>query len=96
MKRKFLVLLSVLIMASLVIVGCGKKDNNETKPAEENTQTETAENTEENNEEENKDTQNFEGKTLNVVATSDSYVPLFDKFTEKTWRKGRIPFYVKW
>lgn len=87
MKRKFLVLLSVLIMASLVIVGCGKKDDNETKPAEENTQTETAENTEENNEEENKDTQNFEGKTLNVVATSDSYVPLFDKFTEKTGAK---------
>lgn len=48
MKRKFLVLLSILIMASLVIVGCGKKDSNEEKPAEENTQTETAENTEEN------------------------------------------------
>ncbi len=87
MKRKFLVLLSILIMASLVIVGCGKKDNNEEKPAEENTQTETAENTEENKEEENKDAQNFEGKTLNVVATSDSYVPLFDKFTEKTGAK---------
>lgn len=87
MKRKFLVLLSVLIMASLVIVGCGKKDDNDAKPAEENTQTETAENTEENKEDENKDTQNFEGKTLNVVATSDSYVPLFDKFTEKTGAK---------
>ncbi|MDO4594704.1 MAG: ABC transporter substrate-binding protein [Tissierellia bacterium] len=29
----------------------------------------------------------FGGRTLNVVATSDSYVPLFDKFTEKTGAK---------
>lgn len=27
---------------------------------------------------------NFEGKTLNVVATSDSYVPLFEEFTKQT------------
>lgn len=29
----------------------------------------------------------FEGKTLNVIATSDVYVPLFDKFTEETGAK---------
>lgn len=29
----------------------------------------------------------FEGKTLNVIATSESYVPLFDKFTEETGAK---------
>lgn len=29
----------------------------------------------------------FNGRTMNVVATSDSYVPLFDKFTEKTGAK---------
>lgn len=27
---------------------------------------------------------NFEGRTMNVVATSDSYVPLFEKFTQET------------
>ena len=35
-------------------------------------------------EEETKETSNFDGRTLNVVATSESYVPLFEEFTEET------------
>lgn len=33
------------------------------------------------------DLPDFEGRSLNVVATSDSYVPLFDKFSELTGAK---------
>ena len=32
-------------------------------------------------------TKNFEGKTLNVVATSEKYKKLFDKFSEETKAK---------
>ena len=35
-------------------------------------------------------TKNFEGKTLNVVATSEKYKKLFDKFSEET--KAKVEF----
>lgn len=37
-----------------------------------------------------KETNSFEGKTLNVVATSEKYKPLFDKFSEET--KASVEF----
>lgn len=36
-------------------------------------------------------TKNFEGKTLNVVATSEKYKKLFDKFSEET--KAKVEFF---
>mgnify|MGYP000965830570 CR=1 FL=1 len=38
-------------------------------------------------------TKNFEGKTLNVVATSEKYKKLFDKFSEET--KAEVEFQVE-
>ena len=35
-------------------------------------------------------TKNFEGKTLNVVATSEKYKKLFDKFSDET--KAKVEF----
>lgn len=43
----------------------------------------TSENEDADSKEDSEDN-NFEGKTLNVVATSDSYVPLFEEFTKQT------------
>jgi len=57
---------------------------------EENKAEETTEETEDEKEEASEEktevaeAPNFEGRTLNVVATSDSYVPLFDEFTKET------------
>lgn len=57
---------------------------------EENKAEETTEETEDEKEEASEEKTevaealNFEGRTLNVVATSDSYVPLFDEFTNQT------------
>ncbi|WP_262123258.1 ABC transporter substrate-binding protein [Anaerococcus sp. Marseille-Q5996] len=57
---------------------------------EENKAEETTEETEDEKEEASEEETevaealNFEGRTLNVVATSDSYVPLFDEFTKET------------
>jgi ABC-type Fe3+ transport system, periplasmic component len=37
-----------------------------------------------------KTTQKFKGKTMNVVATSDAYQPLFDKFSKQTGAKVKV------
>lgn len=58
----------------------------EEKPAEEERQEEAEKDAEEQRETE-ADATSFEGRTLNVVATSEAYVPLFEKFTEKTGAK---------
>lgn len=63
----------LILVMSLVLAGCvqteqQKQPEQEVKPEQ---QTQTAMPT-------------FEGKTLNVVATSDKYKVLFDKFTEET------------
>lgn len=100
MKNKFLSRLSLALIAVFALTSCGADNSNkeeskteETK-IEESAQTKGNEETTEdsdNNEEANKDEEkaetNFDGRTLNVVATSESYVPLFDEFTKETGAK---------
>ena len=89
MNNKFLKLFSVLIAALFVltgIVGCSKPA--EKAPEEKPAATEQAEEKKDEPKEDAKEEKaNFEGRTLNVVATSDKYVKLFDKFTEATGAK---------
>lgn len=88
-----------LLMAMIMIFSlsaCGNADkkteevNNdvktETKIEEKKDDKESADKKEEAEEAE-VDLPDFEGRSLNVVATSDSYVPLFDKFSELTGAK---------
>lgn len=100
MKNKFLSKLSLALIAVFALTSCGADNSNkeegkteETK-IEESAQTKENEETTEdsdNNEEANKDEEkaetNFDGRTLNVVATSESYVPLFEEFTKETGAK---------
>ena len=100
MKNKFLSKLSLALIAVFALTSCGANNSNkeeskteETK-VEESAQTKANEETTEdsdNNEEANKDEEkaetNFDGRTLNVVATSESYVPLFEEFTKETGAK---------
>ncbi len=75
---------------------CGNADN-KTEEVNEDQKTETKveeknddKETEDKNEgvgEAEIDLPDFEGRSLNVVATSDSYVPLFDRFSELTGAK---------
>lgn len=74
-KKYFKIVLSLLII-SIVIVGCSpEKPVDEEKP-EDNTQSEE--------EVENGEKLDFEGRQMNVVATSEQYKELFDKFGEET------------
>lgn len=77
MKNKFLKMLSLSLMLIFALTACQSKDNSKETTSKESTKTE----------EKAGDAKKFEGKTLNVVATSDKYVKLFDKFTEKTGAK---------
>ncbi|WP_054251466.1 ABC transporter substrate-binding protein [Neofamilia massiliensis] len=89
MKKNFYKVLALLMVFMVVLTACGTKDANEAeKPAETPAEAteEKVEQAEEQTEEEVEEA-NFDGRTLNVVATSESYVPLFDKFTEKTGAK---------
>lgn len=100
MKNKFLSRLSLALIAVFALTSCGadnsNKEESKTKETkiEESAQTKENEETTEdsdNNEEANKDEEkaetNFDGRTLNVVATSESYVPLFEEFTKETGAK---------
>lgn len=100
MKDKFLSRLSLALIAVFALTSCGadNSDKEESKTEEtkieESAQTKENEETTEdsdNNEEANKDEEkaetNFDGRTLNVVATSESYVPLFEEFTKETGAK---------
>lgn len=80
---------AILLVCALVFVGC--QDSSDTEAAATDAVTEAAETTETadvteaaESAEETGDTADFSGRTMNVVATSESYVPLFDKFTEET------------
>ena len=76
MKKK---LLAGLVLSTLVLTAfsaCVKKE--EVKPTEATTVAETTV------EEAKAEYPDFTGKTLNVVATSDKYVKLFDEFTKLT------------
>lgn len=84
MKKNLYKVLALLMVFMVVLTACGTKANEEAKPAE--ATEEKVEQAEEKTEEK-VDQANFDGRTLNVVATSESYVPLFEKFTEKTGAK---------
>lgn len=86
-----------LLMAMIMIFSlsaCGNADKKteendvktETKVEEKKDDKESADK-KEDAEEAEVDLPDFEGRNLNVVATSDSYVPLFDKFSELTGAK---------
>ena len=64
--------MAIILMFTAVLTACGKKDDAPANNAKNETKTEA---------------KAFEGKTLNVVASSDKYVGLFDKFTEQTGAK---------
>lgn len=87
------------LMAMIMIFtlsACGNADN-KTEEVNENKKTETqVEEKKDDKEIKDKkevageaeiDLPDFEGRSLNVVATSDSYVPLFDRFSELTGAK---------
>lgn len=88
-----------LLMAMIMIFSlsaCGNADN-KTEEVNKDVKTETkVEEKKDDKEIEDKnegvgeaeiDLPDFEGRSLNVVATSDSYVPLFDRFSELTGAK---------
>ncbi|WP_151409764.1 ABC transporter substrate-binding protein [Anaerococcus sp. Marseille-P9784] len=100
MKTKFLSRLSLALIAVFALTSCGADNSNKEESKTEETKIEESAQTKENeettedsdnNEEANKDEEkaetNFDGRTLNVVATSESYVPLFDEFTKETGAK---------
>lgn len=100
MKNKFLSRLSLALIAIFTLTSCGADNSNKEESKTEETKIEESAQTKENeettedsdnNEEANKDEEkaetNFDGRTLNVVATSESYVPLFDEFTKETGAK---------
>ncbi len=68
---KILILLLVMSMA-LSLTACGKKEEAPEDPAVVEGENEVEE------------SENLEGTTLNVVATSESYKEFFDKFTDET------------
>lgn len=72
--KKISKIMAIILMFTAVLTACGKKDDAPASNAKNETKTEEA-------------AKAFEGKTLNVVATSDKYVGLFDKFTEQTGAK---------
>ena len=94
MKKITRFLMAMIMIFSLS--ACGNADkkteevNNdvktETKVEEKKDDKESADK-KEGAEEAEVDLPDFEGRNLNVVATSDSYVPLFDKFSELTGAK---------
>ena len=100
MKNKFLSKLSLALIAVFALTSCGADNSNKEESKTEETKIEESAQTKENeettedsdnNEEANKDEEkaetNFDGRTLNVVATSESYFPLFDEFTKETGAK---------
>lgn len=100
MKNKILSKLSLALIAVFALTSCGADNSNKEESKTEETKIEESAQTKENeettedsdnNEEANKDEEkaetNFDGRTLNVVATSESYVPLFEEFTKETGAK---------
>lgn len=93
MKKITRFLMAMIMIFSLS--ACGNADK-KTEEVNEDQKTETkVEEKKDDKESEDKkeageaeiDLPDFEGRNLNVVATSDSYVPLFDKFSELTGAK---------
>lgn len=94
MKKITRLLIAMIMIFSLS--ACGNADN-KTEEVNEDQKTETqVEDKKDDKKIEDKkegageaeiDLPDFEGRSLNVVATSDSYVPLFDRFSELTGAK---------
>ncbi|MDD7761867.1 MAG: ABC transporter substrate-binding protein [Firmicutes bacterium] len=92
MNKNLLRLVSLLMAAILLFIGCAKPAENKDEAT---TNTEQADEKKSESNEEIKDEKetvseekpNFDGRTLNVVATSDKYVKLFDEFTKETGAK---------
>lgn len=94
MKKITRLLMAIVMIFTLS--ACGNADN-KTEEVNEDQKTETK--VEEKNDDKEIEDKNegvgeaeidlpdFEGRSLNVVATSDSYVPLFDRFSELTGSK---------
>ncbi len=94
MKKITRLLMAIVMIFTLS--ACGNADN-KTEEVNEDQKTETK--VEEKNDDKEIEDKNegvgeaeidlpdFEGRSLNVVATSDSYVPLFDRFSELTGAK---------
>lgn len=76
MFRKYSKLMIALLILSIIIVGCspGQSENGD----------KVEEDTSESGEVKNEDKLDFEGRQMNVVATSEAYKELFDKFGEET------------
>ena len=100
MKNKILSKLSLALIAVFALTSCGADNSNKEESKTEETKieesaqtkeneetTEDSDNNEEANKDEEKSETNFDGRTLNVVATSESYVPLFEEFTKETGAK---------
>ncbi|MDO5028711.1 MAG: ABC transporter substrate-binding protein [Bacillota bacterium] len=88
MKKNIYKLLAMLLVLVVVFTACGPKEAEQNQePATQVGENQTEENVEDQPEEAPEEEPSFEGRTLNVVATSESYVPLFDKFTEATGAK---------
>lgn len=79
-KKRILSLLLLTIVLSVFLAGCS---NQETETAKEDP-VENEEVVEDVENEEDEEGDDLEGTTINIVATSEKYKELFDKFTEET------------
>lgn len=80
MKKIIMLIISIILIFGLV--AC-----NDNAPSDQNKEVKEQEQTNESSTNETPGNIDFTGKTLNVVTTSESYVPLFEKFTEETGAK---------
>lgn len=93
MKMKKLVSILLVIALLFTIAACDSTKDKPAEPSESAAPVETEDTPVETedvpapSETEAEEKPDFSGKTLNVVATSDKYGPLFDKFTEATGAK---------
>ncbi|MDD7463488.1 MAG: ABC transporter substrate-binding protein [Anaerococcus sp.] len=74
MKKKIYSLFTLVFASLMVLASCGNNDKTESSPSND-ASNQTAVTSED---------KEFDGRVLNVVATSDSYVPLFEEFTKET------------
>lgn len=74
MKNKLYSLFLVAFASIMMLTSCGNKDNTQTSSSNAISKDEASVT----------EAESFDGRTLNVIATSDSYVPLFDEFTKET------------
>lgn len=81
MFNKYSKLIIALLLITMVMVGCGTGKTTEEEVGQVEPDTEQVESVEEEGNDEKLD---FDGRQMNVVATSEKYQELFDKFAEET------------